>query len=390
MELPLVKYVIDSFEDINLKNVALIGAQHLLGTTLDLFNYLFTKGLSPKNTFLIGKCYSSSSLVAKEMEKFGIYICSSSFKFISHQSFDKQYSENIETFIRKVLPQAKKNKKIVFLDDGGHLIKIANKILTDFSYVYGVEQTTSGYDVLKNFSLNFPVINVARSSAKLVYESPMIARIVADRIDRSIDSLNLIGKKTLIIGGGAIGRSIYERLKFDVDATIFDSQRKLSMIEASDFDDCLSRSDLIIGCTGKPVLRPKHYRLLKKGVFLISASSSDREFEAVRFRKKAKAFVNPYKNIQIEGINLLNSGFPINFDGHKHSVPAKLIQLTRALLAAGIFQVLNEEFPTKKMVLLDIELQRNLIGKFLSLCGNEYKKFVASTPIFSSNLAAKL
>lgn len=383
MNLPLVKYITDSFVDVDLADSVVIGAQHLLETTLDLFVHLFEKGLKPENTFLIGKCYSSCHPVRKEMQKAGIYVCPSSFKFISKLPFDNQYSKNISLFLKKILPKNNPAKRIIFLDDGGHLIKAAHKMLSDFSCVFGVEQTTSGFEALKNFDLQFPVINVARSPVKLIYESPMIAEVIAQHIYKSLDNLNLMGKKALILGGGAIGKSIYERIKGDFQATIFDLQRELSMINAEELHYWLTKSDLIIGCTGKAVLSPDHYKLLKNGVFLISASSSDREFEAFHFRSKLKPFTNPHRNIHVEGVNLLNSGFPLNFDGHKHSVPPNMIQLTRALLACGIMQGASEDALPIGIIPLDIELQRNVIGKFFEICDSEYKKIVKNIPINS-------
>lgn len=382
MNLPLLKYVIDFFQDVDLSNCSIVGAQHLLGTTFDLFNHLFGKGLDPQKTFVIGKCYSSSQPVGKELEKAGIYVCPSSFKFISHIPFDMQYSKNMEYFLKKVLPKAIGSKRIIFLDDGGYLVKLAHDILSesDFSSVFSVEQTTSGYDTLKSFNLKFPVINVARSFAKLTYESPMIAEVIASHVHKSLNNLKLAGRKTLVIGGGAIGKSVYERIRLDFEAKIFDLNAELSMIESKDLNHSLSTSDLIIGCTGKTILGSTHYKLLKKGVVLVSASSSDREFEAFHFRRKIPPFKNPHTNIRVNGVNLLNGGFPINFSGHKHSVPAKLIQLTRSLLACGILQGLSKDILTSGIIPLDVELQRNIVRKFLEINGSGFRKIVRNIP----------
>lgn len=376
MNLPLLEHVVDSFEYIDLNGCSIVGAQHLLGTTFDLFKCLFKKGLKPERTFLIGKCYSSSSMVGREMKRSGIYVSPHSFEFSSHKPFDQQYAASMKEFLKSVLPRAVDSEKIIFLDDGGGLIKLAHKMLDNFEPVFGVEQTTSGYEALRNFCLKFPVINVARSPAKLIYESPMIAEVVAKHVHKSLKTIELSGKKALILGGGAIGKSIYERVKYDFDVKIFDTNQGLSMIKATDFCNYISASDLIIGCTGRSTLRRKHYKLLKKGVVLASASSSDREFEAFYFRKNIDPISDPHSDIHFNGVNLLNGGFPINFDGRRHSVPANLIQLTRALLVCGVMQGLSDETLSTEMVPLDLELQREVVSKFFEFCGTDYRKIV--------------
>ena len=282
----------------------------------------------------------------------------------------------MKEFLKAVLPRAVDSERIIFLDDGGGLIKLAHEMLDNFESVFGVEQTTSGYEVLRNFCLKFPVINVARSPAKLIYESPMIAEVVAKHVHKSLKTIELSGKNALILGGGAIGKSIYERVKYDFDVKIFDTNPGLSMIKATDFCNYISASDLIIGCTGKSTLRRKHYKLLKKGVVLASASSSDREFEAFYFRKNIDPISDPHSDIHFNGVNLLNGGFPINFDGRRHSVPANLIQLTRALLVCGVMQGLSDETLSTEMVPLDLELQREVVSKFFEFCGTDYRKIV--------------
>lgn len=371
MYLPLLRYIANSFENESLKDVAIIGAQHLLGTTVDLFRYLFSKGLKAKNIFLIGKCYSSSSIAVKEMEDLGIYTCPSSLSFQSHRSFDHQYRKNIRAFLKKVLPLVKHCRKIVLLDDGGILIREAHKMLLDQNKFYGVEQTSSGYNALKEFPLKFPVVNVARSEAKLSYESPMIADAISTHLSKTLVNSSFEQKKILIIGRGAIGDSLYHKLKNRCKVDIFDTESSLSSFPKKDFLTLLSDSDLIIGCTGTKSLKTKYYKHLKHGVVLASASSSDREFSAATlFRKQIAVYADPHRPIQVAGITLLNSGFPVNFDGKKHSVPPRSIQLTRALLAAGILQVISEEIDEVGLIPLDYELQRNILGKFFELSGN--------------------
>lgn len=96
----------------------------------------------------------------------------------------------------------------------------------------------------------------------------------------------------------------------------------------------------------------------------------------VKFRKNIDPISDPHSDIHFNGVNLLNGGFPINFDGRRHSVPANLIQLTRALLVCGVMQGLSDETLSTEMIPLDLELQREVVSKFFEFCGTDYRKIV--------------
>jgi len=57
--------------------------------------------------------------------------------------------------------------------------------------ICGIEQTTSGYVNLKENSIKFPVINLARSSAKLKLESPYIADAVISKLKENLGKIGL-------------------------------------------------------------------------------------------------------------------------------------------------------------------------------------------------------
>jgi hypothetical protein len=54
---------------------------------------------------------------------------------------------------------------------------------------------------------------------------------------------------------------------------------------------------------------------------------------------------------------MIRSGFPVNFDNSMDSVPAREIQLTRALLLIGVTQALRLGDERTRMVMLDPWLQ---------------------------------
>lgn len=366
--LPLLDYTANLYFDIDLSEVYVICAQHLVSTTYSLFKVLLKLGLHPNNLSAIGKCYSTDPTAFQEMKKIGIDVCHSSLSFNSHQSFDAQYHENIKTFLSKREKKLRSYsyKKLIILDDGGELIPEVNALINEITPVVGIEQTSSGFHKLKIKKINFPIINVARSPAKLNYESPVIAKLVADTLVRQIKEFPINPREALIIGNGPIGSQIRKTIKKIYNVSTFDKATSRSSIKSEDFERSLQRFDLIIGCTGKSILRPEHYQLLKKNVILVSASSSDREFNAVHLRNKLPVTIDCHKNMVIDGIHLINCGFPINFSSEFRAIDSEELQLTRSLLLAAILQANNHsDFTRKKFIPLDIENQKAIIQQYL-------------------------
>lgn len=365
MKLPLLQFVSSQYQDITLDKTLIIACQHILGTTFDLFDELFEKGLKPQNVFLVGKCYSTNRETFDLFQKRGVNVSEASFAFDSHISFDEQFQQNIEKFFKNMQSSVdlKSFERVVILDDGGYLIALSNDFLKGFQNIVGVEQTTSGYEKIKTLKLNFPVLNIARSRAKLEIESPFIAEIATEKIEEYLQKHQVENPNILIVGVGYIGAAISALLKGKYKVSGCDIlQQKCDF--AGDYKSHLSEFDLIIGATGTSAIQPGEFGNLKQGALLASVSSSDREFSAVYLRQLAPKTENCHDDIKVNGVTLLNCGFPINFnDGKQHGVLPEKIQLTRALLLAGIFEATTKSF-SKNLVDLDLSLQEKIIREF--------------------------
>ncbi|MBX9804158.1 MAG: hypothetical protein K2Y18_00195 [Alphaproteobacteria bacterium] len=320
----------------------------------------FDNGLLPERTALIGKCYSNSPTALALMEEEGIYICPSSSQFDSHQSYDNQFRKNMSEFFQNVVTRLKipQHAKLIVLDDGGELISIVNSCATMFRQVIGVEQTSAGYHKLAKLKLNIPIINVARCSLKLIGESPAVSEAQIQHITRAINNLGIVPKRILIAGNGALGKYLTQALRLRYDVVCYDKIPHLSEIHKEDLD--VSSFDMIIGATGNRIMTSEHISNLKEGVVLVSASSSDREFDASYFRKKIEKNDNCHEDIFVDGIHLLNCGFPVNFQGaDEDSIPLEKIQLTIALMFCSIFKGVVE---TNSKGLLDLDYpQRSVL-----------------------------
>lgn len=365
--MPLLDVTSEIFKDVQLNNVLLIASQHILETIRVMFGSFISKGLKPENIFLIGKCYSTNDEVMKRFQNMGINVSPKSDSFDSYTSFDEQFEVYTTEFLEEIKNKVntKKFDKVIILEDGGNLLPKAELIFEDRSNFIGIEQTSAGYERLKNIKLDFPVINVARSYTKLEIESPIIAESVLQRIELFLKNKKNKPKKVLIIGGGAIGRSLQERIKDIFEVKVFDTIRELSDFNG-EVNSILKDFDMIIGCTGKNILDIDTYSYLKKDCILISASSSDREFSAVTLRKMCKKIAHCHEDLEINGLTLTNCGFPINFDGGEISAGPQDIQITLALLFSSICLAVSKKYENG-LVELDKSTQERLIKEFESL-----------------------
>ena len=370
MILHLVEQVLSQFPNLNLSRVKIIGVQHILETTHAMFNSLFSRGLKAENVFLVGKCYSTCEEVYHEMRADGIYVCPSSLKYCSHTDFDSQFEKNVNHFIDDLLDKVPFGDAdlLVVLDDGGKCITALETLSNNLSVkVVGIEQTTAGYEHIKNKKLSYPVINVARSPAKLEHESPLIATAAVDRFNQSLSRLEKPPKKCLIIGGGAIGKAIYKNIRHKFDVDIYDANPKHSHIKDQSLISILKNYDCIIGCTGRTSITRDMYPYISPKTSLISVSSSDREFDAVHLRRQLSKIVNCRQDLNVNDFFLVNSGFPVNFDGERENIDPELIQLTIALITAGIVQATKTPSSLKGIISLNELLESRVVENYLEV-----------------------
>lgn len=335
MTLPLLAFTSKLYPNVDLSNVSLVACQHILGTTIDLFEALFEKGLKAENVHLLGKCYSTHALTQEKLVKRGVDVSPLSNLFIADKSFDDQFKEYVQSFADQLIARGifSDRKKVIVLDDGGFLLQYLNEVLEDAKGVTGVEQTSSGFEKLKDLPLQFGILNVARSEIKTKVESPLIAEKIIEQIENRISLSSSV--RALVIGQGSIGKAIKEQLTGK--ARVFGCDSTVGLCDfGGNYTEQLPTFDVIIGATGKTILTIEQVRRLKPGALLVSASSSDREFSAVEMRHDIYSVGNCHVDVDFEGVRLLNNGFPVNFTGDEHSLSPEDAQLTRSLLFAGV------------------------------------------------------
>lgn len=371
-ELPLLSITKRMFSDVSLKKTKVLCAQHIVGTTRALFQVLFSLGLLSRNLSVIGKCYSSNPAIVELLQREGVKVDPSSLEFNPLVSFDQQYKENLNRFLNEHLADTTHFDHVVIIDDGGELLAALHKLDLPKHHILGIEQTSAGYHRLKKMDLEIPVINVARSHAKLKYETPFIIDQVIDIAFKKIEQLSLTPQTILIMGNGVIGQGLQARLCNDYQVTMYDAVRALSDIDQEQLKKILPTIDLIFGCTGQTSIPHHLHPFLKKDAILVSASSSDREFDSVSFRQSLTAPCTPHQDITSHNVHLLNCGFPVNFDSNFFGIDIPNFQLTRALLLAGVLQALTTR-PAPGLHELDPLVQNKIIHTYCDLYGIEVK-----------------
>jgi len=364
MNLPMINFA-TSLLTRDLDDCYIIGVQHLLPTTLSMFQALIKKGLKPQNISLIGKCYSTDLETYQAMKNLGFDICDTSIEFDSHQAFDHSFKRNIRNFLnaRKERLNSSGNNYVIVLDDGGELLEEIGDYLIRFEKIFGMEQTSSGYQKLSVKNHPIPIINLARAKAKLEIEPKYIIRNSLEKIYASLQDLKLTPKKALIIGNGAIGSAVYKYLHGKLEVTRFDVDPNKCDYHAKELESLLATHDLIIGCTGITSVPSNLHSKIQPGSVLVSLSSSDREFDSYYFRKNLAPTTCCYDHIKHNGIILLNCGFPITFNGFNVDNP-NFFQFVRALIISCIAQGINQPNSNTGIVDLEARYQNQILEKF--------------------------
>lgn len=373
--LPLIELASSFISATELEDCYIIGAQHILPTTYTMILALCEKGLKPENVALLGKCYSTDAATYHAMREAGFDVCENTVHFDSHTSFDKAFQSHIHAFFaqRKDRLNDKKYKKVIILDDGGECIEIAPQYLDSFDHVVGMEQTSSGYNFLRDKQHFFPIVNVARSEAKLTCES---SKIIEEGITQLRKELPTLAKQysikitnALVIGNGPIGERMIEALKSDgYQVKCFDIDAAKSDFSVDEFAAIIGTFDLIVGCTGTTSLKKEYHHLLKNGCILASMSSSDREFDAIHLRYKAAQTNNCSEHIQVDGVILLHCGFPMTFFIEQRDNP-QFFQFTRSLIISAIAQAIKL---SSKVIKGFVELKR----EWQQILMRTFKKFL--------------
>lgn len=353
-----------------------VGMQHMLGTTVDMFRVMKRLGLD--QAVVGSKLYSDNQSCIEAFKKLG-------YSYVGCQEptgyglYNESIVKDIHEVWKNALQVIKNNsiQSIIVLDDGADLLlNIPNEIYrlcrSEGRFLVGIEQTRGGSNRTFFNGLPLPIINVAGAEIKNRFEYQWVAKeIVRILTNDSLYSIELqLGRKPRIgiIGYGVMGHTVANELSqraFQI--SIYDPKTKSvpensAVTHLSNAVVLISGVDVIIGCTGTDVTANQavfdalHYSPTPK--WLLSTSSKDLEFNYLLHKcqeQMMQMYCTPdvlqtvvYRNHYGSAISLLRGGFPINFQNTIHSVPPEKIWPTRAgLLLASLMALKYQEALTR-------------------------------------------
>lgn len=384
--LPVLNKVVGKFRNSDLKfdRMLFVCIQHLLYTTVDLIDALTELGAVPNNIHIMGKIYSSSPKVIKQVKALGLnHYASSMPSYLG--GFEEYFLADVKNMWSSILEDLKSKNidGIIILDDGGKSISsIPMEIVRDYK-IFGVEQTASGAAYIKAIKPPFPVIKVASSAAKQHIESHMIAEAVLKKLEKMLQSYD----KDLVcgvVGLGVIGQAIaLKLLSLGARVIIYDKIESKNYLAGAksvkEINQLILESDNIFGCAGEDITTNLDLASINKTKTFISCSSQDVEFRSIlKFIQCTSFFekvdvLNDINYSLKNGVNLkiIRGGYPVNLDNSGESVPAHDIQLTRGLLLGGVIQAASL---IKEQALERTYSQHMLHPKIQTLVVNEWCK----------------
>jgi hypothetical protein len=367
----------------------IVAVQHLMEETLLLFDEIIRRKIAePKNITVIGKPYSSNPQIAARFRQLGINAIIPDGEW-KRGSFSEWFGSKVQEELSNALAKlGNSTGPVLLLDDGGALVYSASQSNSKTSFI-AVEQTSRGIPAAKQ--AKFPVVLVACSALKSIVEPEFVARAAISKLARYHPEV-LQAKKVGIIGlgnvGGYLARYLLQRQDIHFTNLFIHDPQQALVTEVREFAGKLSSADtrekasvsadltlkaliqqvdVVYGCTGKDIRQP----LLEKhpNQSLVSLSSNDIEFATLLTAEKPTAG-RCFATVNVGGKHVIAGGFPVTFDRDTSSAPLVEMQLTRALLLAGIEQSIEAAIKIKGPVALDSSVQWRIWVKWQAETGD--------------------
>jgi hypothetical protein len=373
--LPLLDWVASHTTETRLSDCAIIAHTHIFPSSVPLFRHLaHLVGLG--NIFVLDKPYSTVRSSLNELIRSGVEVVPLTIETAAPYEFSLK--KGVDLLWQRVIEAQKKRgfKKLLIIDDGGDIWLSIPWADLEGVEIAGVEQTQRGITRIEGTSFRKPpIVSVASSGVKKIVEASFIGAAVVAKLESqgALDRATSIG----ILGTGSIGAAIKQSLEklgkeaLSYDNSVHKTPSELTSVRNST-DALMREADLIIGTTGGDSFSGVFLDRVQGVKTLASASSSDIEFQTLL--KLTPFSKDPFQTVRVpihEGleVDILNGGFPVNFDREKEWEPAADIVLTRCLLYIGIMQaakILTEESQASGIYTLDQTAQEKTLTHWIA------------------------
>lgn len=339
------------------EDTALVAVQHMLLQTIDLFKTAAEMGLNFSNIFALGKVYSNSRPVIRNLRCLGATVIESTPP--APGEFHSYFKRDVERLWHVALTtlNGRNIKRILVLDDAGLCITNAPPEVLQRYMVCGVEQTSQGIFLFEQNPPPFPVISWARSAIKLQIGGPIFSQCFLEKLNTNfLDGKSVRGETLGIIGLGSIGGALaklaarqgFKVLFYDPLADVGGPSSSNAAIERVESLEALMTScDYVVGCSGRKPFQNKWPMKHRPGIKLLSASGGDHEFGPIinDFKTKPHFEVDPdtwtisIKNGPSGPLQIAYLGYPYNFVSRAlEAVPTQIVQLETGGLLAALVQ----------------------------------------------------
>lgn len=388
------------------KDTHFVAMPHMVQDVVDWVSALIDLGIPAKNIHLLGKQYSQVDSTRDKLLKMGVDICDYTpapvgkyYETIQNVDLPKFWEHTMHSLRQH--EKSGSTPKIIVMDDGGRLLRsIPQELLDKNPQIVGIEQTTNGFDVLREEGHGIDIVIPAMSALKLEFEPSFIADAAIRKLR---DKLGIFRNRDVgIVGHGKIGGALAETLAdnhnnifvYDKAVQITDGilsdpnhllppeaniyqapapgQRKedavllragaannnINYYLCTSLEQIVQNSNYVFGCTGKDIfkdidLNRMDFNSPNKTIDetrFISTSSGDKEFRSLLGWMAAQGCNHHRSDIKNGSrwdvtlrhgesrIRVLQQGFPINFDGKTGSGTPEEMQLISSFLLGAIVQ----------------------------------------------------
>ncbi|WP_045743805.1 MULTISPECIES: NAD-binding protein [Actinoplanes] len=367
----------------------MLAVQHVHSSMLALLAGLRCGGADPASVTVVGKSYSTRLPAVEALRAAGARVVDPLRMADPLHSYEDELAAQVTSTIAELRPRLGAGTGLLVIDEGA----VATKALLQtgdadlLSRVHVVEQTTRGARWTEAAAPPFPVVDVARSAAKADLEGPLVTASMVDGLSMALTALNHRPERIGIVGYGRMGARLAGLLSADHAVVVHDTAAQNLAAARADGRRVLERDalfdevDVLIGCTGSPILDAGDLAAVTRPLVLVNGASSDIEFAVWRYRTAAailpgsggtadQPWLNHYAVGPTSRQVLVAGGFPTNFHLPGEPISPQDFQVTRALMLAGATQTMNRSEPG--LVPLDAAAQAivaDAYGQVTSLSG---------------------
>lgn len=368
------------------REILLLANIHCIPSIIPLFSTLIHQfDVQPGNIFVSPKSYSHMQGVEASLKAFGICFLPSTHPKVgqSYSTFAKSRLDDLCELAWHAAEERRRPIRFVLLDGSGALTAAwYNKFRSPKANTVSIQQTTSGFRKIPLAS-TIPMINVAQSATKRHIENHVIAKGIFRKITQTLALQE--GHHIGIVGLGAIGQALAGlalknrfRVSF-LDPQIENDEAHPPITKAHRQSDLFQHADTILGCTGLDWTELSAFDSIKgQGKTLISCSSEDIEYRnLIRHRLKTSGRRHsPYQTLNVqshktgEQHQILNGGFPVNFDRKTEWEGDDEILITRGLILLSIVQAMTIRLENvrRNLIIPEPAFQQRLVTRWIEHC----------------------